>query len=181
LSSQADISRAKSRYRDAQESARRQSAVNLVPRLSVEFYLTNWSRRAAEAHAAQWALAGARPHAEGGWDWNEIFRRHRNDMDALDIVIWGPSDRLCGLSLITANSTAVCVEWVEGDPRLDCPLLGKRALISLEAAGCYAQALGRREIRLKPISDALADLYQRVYGFVLENPPSGTPYYRREV
>lgn len=179
--SQAEFARAKQRYQSAQERARRQAAVNLIEPIGISFYLTNWSHRALHAHAAQWLAVGARPHSEGGWDWDAIYRRYRTDMSAMDIVIWGPGDRLSGLSLVTANSISVSIGWIEGDPRPDCPLVGKRLLITLEAAACYAQALGRREIHLKPLNDTLADLYRTVYGFALEKPRKGAPYYRKEV
>jgi hypothetical protein len=108
------------------------------------------------------------------------FRVHR-DPDRLDIVIWGPNDRLCGLGLGLTSSEAVEVRFIEGDPRPDCPLKGKRILIILECAACYAQARGRKELRIQPINQRLEYLYRQTYGFVLETPRRGARYYRKGV
>lgn len=163
------------------ENARRQAAVNLQGRIVVPFYLSPWSNRGAEAYAEQWAPVTEWPYPEGRWDWPEWFRRYQNDPSAMSIVVWGPDDRLSAIALLTTTGEAVCVRVIEGDPRPDCPLAGKRVLIVLEAAACYVQALGRREIRLEPMNQRLTDLYTNVYRFTLEKPKRGAPYYRKVI
>lgn len=73
------------------------------------------------------------------------------------------------------------LRFLEGDPRQDCPLRGKRILIALETAANYAQGRGKKEIRVQPIDDKLVYLYESVYGFVLESPKNEEPYYRKGV
>jgi len=117
---------------------------------------------------------------ETRFDWREIDRRHR-DPDRLDIAIWSDNDRLSGLGLGLSTGQAIMLRFLEGDPRQDCPLRGKRILIALEATANYAQGRGKREIRLQPINDKLVYLYESVYGFVLESPRNEAPYYRKGV
>jgi hypothetical protein len=113
------------------------------------------------------------------FDWQEVLRRH-NEPDAMPIAIWH-EDRLCALALALTTGQAVVLRFVEGDPRADCPLKGRRFLIALEACANYAQARGKKEIRLQPKNDALVYLYEKVYGFALESPKNETPYYRKGV
>lgn len=178
---QSEFAVAKARYAKAKDGARRQAALNIQGLLHVSFYLTDWSRSANEAYLKQWcAPEVVRSHDEGGWDWPEIFRRYR-DIDSMRAVVWTGEHRLSGLALIRVTGAAVVVEFIEGDPRTDCPLRGRRALIVLEAAFCYAQALPRSEVRLTPANERLAELYRDTYGFSLEQPAKGPLYYRKEV
>jgi len=167
------LAAAKSRYAEAIDGARRQAALNLEAILSVKFHLSGWSSKGREALADQWP----RPN---GWDWPTIFRRH-NDPDRLDTVIWAPDDRLAGLALALTASEYVEIRFMQGDPREDCPLKGRRALIVLECAACYAQARGRPELRVRPINPQLATLYIEKYGFALETPRRGSAYYYKKV
>jgi hypothetical protein len=168
------LARAKTRFEADRFAARRTTIANLTDQVGVEFILSAWGERARHALLGQWKQNG---HI---FDWEEIFRVHR-DPDRLDIVIWGPNDRLCGLGLGLTSSEAVEVRFIEGDPRPDCPLKGKRILIILECAACYAQARGRKELRIQPINQRLEYLYRQTYGFVLETPRRGARYYRKGV
>lgn len=99
----------------------------------------------------------------------------------MEIVIWGPNDRLCGLGLATTNRTSVILQFIEGDPRPDCPLRGKRLPIALEAVACYGQGRGKSEIRLQPINEKLASLYRDVYDFTRETRKGEQAYFRRPI
>ena len=178
MSSSSKLAAAKARFAAAGDKARRQAALNLAPNIGGGFYITPWSHKAAEAYRDQWLTAD--PPSESGWDWEEIFRRYRGEPDRLEMVIWAGA-RLCGLGLATTSNQAVTVRFMEGDPRPDCPFKGKRALICLEAATCYAQERGRTELRLEPLNPRLAELYKDVYGFVLETPYKGSAYYKKGV
>jgi hypothetical protein len=177
--SDADLRRAKERYRQAKFDARRQAFTNLTAAFNATFRLTEWSRSAEEAYERQWIASGATRSTN--FDWPEIFRRYRNEPDALDLVVWGPDDRLSALALATKTGSAISVDGIEGDPRPDCPLKGKRAVIVLEAAACYGQGLGRSELRLVPLNDAVAKHYAEVCGFKAFTPKGGEPYYRRRI
>jgi hypothetical protein len=54
-------------------------------------------------------------------------------------------------------------------------------LIALETVACYAQARGKREVRVRPINEAVASLYRDVYGFELVTQPKMTGYLMRRV
>lgn len=167
------IEREKARFESNRYDARLQATQNL--RLGVEFTLTGWGERAKEAYADQWLN-----HCTPQFDWERIFRIHR-DLDRLDLVIWGPGGRLSGLALGLTTPQAVIMSFIEGDPRPDCPLKGKRVLIGLECGTCYGQVRGRTEIRIQPINKRLEELYRQEYGFVLETPGRGESYYRKDI
>jgi hypothetical protein len=169
------FARAKARFEADRFAARHQATENLRGQLGGEFTIAGWSGRAREAFLDQWSK-------EPGvvFPWDDVFRRH-NDPDRLDVAIWGPNDRLCGLGLGLTTSEAVELRFLEGDPRPDCPLKGRRILMFLECAACYAQARGRRELRIQPINEQLETLYRQTYGFVLETPRGGERYYRRGI
>lgn len=76
---------------------------------------------------------------------------------------------------------AVEVRFLEADPRGNCPLKGKRALIVLDVAARYAQARSKSEIRVRPVNTSLERLYREVYGFTLMNPKGQPAYFRKEV
>lgn len=173
-----ELARAKQRYETDALEAHRTAAANLIPALDVNFYLTGWTRKAQEAYRDQWVLFVRAP--DRSWDWDAIFQRHR-DPDRFEIVIWAPGDRLAGLGIGLTTGRALVFRFFEGDPRPDCPLTGRRILIALEAAACYAQARGKTELRLQPINDRLAALYQDGYGFILEAPKGEQPYLRRTI
>lgn len=133
--------------------------------------ITEWSGRAARA-LEDWPKTV--------FDWPEIFRRH-NDPDRLDMAIWGGQDRLSALALGLTSGQALTLRFLEGDPRQDCPLRGRRIAVALETAANYAQLRGKKEIRVQPINDQLVYLYEKVYGFTLESPRNEAPYYRKGV
>jgi hypothetical protein len=166
------LAEAKARYAEAKDGARRQAALNLEPILGRKFHLSAWSGKSREALADQWP-------APNPWDWNEIFRRH-NDPDRLDAVIWA-GERLAGLALMLTTSQYVEIRFLQGDPRVDCPLKGRRSLIIVECAACYAQARGRPELRVQPVSDRLKTLYIEKYLFELATPRRGGAYYHKRV
>lgn len=173
------IAQAKARYAQASDDARRKAALNLQGHIGVKFYLTAFSHRVIEAYQGQWCELAR--HPDGGWDWVEIHRRFRSDINRLEMAIWGPQDRLCGLGLAIPNSCSITLKFLEGDPRPECPLAGRRALIALEATALYAQGIGRRELRVEPVNDALAAMYRDIYGFRLETLRGSRAYYRREI
>jgi len=168
------LARAKARFENDRHVARAQAVKILQPHLP-EFNLSGWSGRAREAYRDQWL-----GDPKCNWDWEEIFRRH-NDPDRLDIAIWGANERLCGLAVGCTTGQALEIRFLEGDPRPDCPLKGRRILIVLESAATYAQARGRLELRVRPKNERLEDLYRQTYGFVLETRSGGDRYYRKGV
>jgi hypothetical protein len=169
--------RAKERYQQAKDTCRREAAIKVGAFLGVEFYISGWSDRTRHALSDQWLADGV--SAGTGWDWPEVFRRH-NDPDRLDMAVWA-ADRLCGLGLCLTGSQFVEIRFVEGDPRQDCPLKGKRTLIFLECAAGYAQSRGKAELRIQPKNQRLEALYTGLYGFSLETPRRSPAYYRKVV
>ncbi len=171
-----ELERAKARYAEQREAAFRVAAQSLVPYIGVQFHITGWTNKARD-ELRSWEAAGR--HADGRFPWPEIFQRYR-DPDRLDMAIW-VGDRLAALALGTCTGPSVLLRYLEGDPRTDCPLVGRRILIALEAAANYAQARGRRELRVQPVNERLSNLYVQVYGFTLENPHKQDAYYRKGV
>lgn len=169
---------ARARYTPRCEEARLRAAQKISAGLGVDLSLGAWSRRASEAWKEQWA-AGDRRTAEG-WDWDAIHRRYHNELDRLDLAMW-VGDQLCGLALTTISGQAATVRFLEGRPYQDCPLIGYRALIAIEAAQNYAQLNGRREIRVQPASARLEELYRDIFRFELATPKGEEAYYRREI
>jgi hypothetical protein len=165
----------RAKFEADRNAARLQAAITLAPVLKVDFQIAGWSSRTKQAILDQWNRKAGQ-----GWDWDEIFRRHR-DPDRLDIAIWSPQDRLSALALGLTSAESVEIRFLEGDPRQDCPLRGRRALIVLECAACYAQAKGRPELRVRPINERLATLYKQIYGFELATPTRGEAYYFKKV
>ena len=109
---------------------------------------------------------GIQENPDAAFDWHNIFHQHK-DPDRMEIVIWGPNDRLCGLGLATTNRTSVILQFIEGDPRPDCPLRGKRLPIALFQKQWPATAKGEvnPKFALQPINEKLASLYRDVYDF----------------
>lgn len=171
------LERAKARYGQARDASRRQAILNLADELPVDCSLGDWSNRAFSELKHQWQ--GARTHDVGGWDWNEMHRKYR-EVSVIGSALWTADRRLSALAMGRATGESVCLEFVEADPRTDCPLKGWRLPIFIELMACYAQELGKREVRVIPANTALGTLYVR-FGFVLETPRKQTPYYRREV
>lgn len=165
---------AKRRYEQLALNAHRQAGLNLSGVLGVEFHISTWTRKGMEAFGQQW-------EADAEFQWREIFRRHLNEPDRLEIVVWGPEGRLCALALATTGGSFIKLGFLEGDPRPDCPLKGRRALIALEATQCYGQGRGKSELRIQPANDDLATMYVENYGFSLETRKGVDAYYKREI
>lgn len=157
------------------DAARRQAALTLTPHIGVEFHLSGWTNKAREAFATTWGTKGRAVE----WDWPQIFRTY-DDHTRLDLAMW-VGDNLCGLALGILTNQAIVVKFLEGNPRSDCPLLGRRALIALETAQCYAQLRGRTELRVQPTNERLETLYCDIFGFALETPRGAQAYYRKEI
>jgi hypothetical protein len=144
-----EFERTKARYAQAKDDARRQAALNVRAQFGCDFNLGGWSRRTMEAYSATWReMSEHRLAAGGGWDWPDIFSRYRSDFHALDLAMWSSNDHLCGLALMCTTGPAVKLEAVEEYPVEGCSLKRLRAVIAVETAVCYAQALGKSEVRL---------------------------------
>lgn len=146
--------------------------------LGLDLTLTGWGRRASEMWKSQW-LDGDR-RSSSHWNWDVIHARYHNDVDRLDLAMW-VGGRLCGLALTTLTGEAATVRFLEGQPYEDCPLVGYRAVTAIEAAQNYALLNGRREVRVRPVSPRLEELYRAILGFELATPPGEDAYYRREM
>lgn len=166
----AELRRAKTRYLNARMKAYQQ-AEKLHSNIGIKFRVGEWSRSVEDAYSTQWADPR---HPDGNFDWPLIFARHK-DPDRLAIVI-RVDDRICGLGLGTVSGDSVLLRFLEGDHRPDCPLKGMRILIALETAAAYTQALGRKQLRLEPVNQALESLYVDVYGFSVVRPKKGKPH-----
>lgn len=147
--------------------------MKLRPIVGETFTLQEYSGKALEAVKNQWEPNGRNP--DTAWDWKELVRHHRKDPDLLTMAIWCES-RLSGLSLATTSSQGLIIRYLEGDPREDCPLYGKRALIVLEACAGYAQARGKSELRILPLNESLEQFYIDLYGFDVCKPKNAEPY-----
>lgn len=161
-------------YAGLQMEASRVAAQTLRDLYGLDVSILSWTGRAAQALVDQW---GGSP---SGWDWVEIRRRYR-EPKSFCFSIWSPQERLVGLALITMTGAAATLRYVEGDPDAGCLYRGKRALIALEVAANYAQGAGLAELRIQPLNQALATLYQDVYGFALVTPRKEAPYYAKRI
>lgn len=159
------------RYIQRAHQARQATVANMAAHGIASFELTEWSGRTFSTLAEQW------PRSD--FDWPRIRENYR-DPDRLDVAIWS-KDRLSGLFLATLAGESVTLRWVEGDPREDCPLIGKRLLIALDAAVNYTQINGRYELRVEPINDKLINLFETDFGFKAVNPRKGSPYWAKQV
>lgn len=178
MSTSNELHLAKIRFAELQDEARRTAALALKDALGLDFHIGAWGTKARQAFTDQWPTDLRRPEVR--WDWEEIFRRHR-DPDRLEMVIWAAGDRLSAIGLGLCTGQAVNLRFLEGDPRADCPLKKRRSLIALECSHRYAQGRGRKELRVQPVNAALESLYRDVYGFSLEAPRGQAPYWRRGV
>lgn len=172
-----ELARAVERYREDALSACRTTSHALQAAVG-DFYITGWTHKGRQAFREQWLPAQRGRSFK--WEWEEIFRRHR-EPDRLELVVWAPGDRLSALGLVLTTSRAVELRFLEGDQRPDCPLKGHRILIVLEAAARYAQSRGKLEIRVQPINAPLAKVYCDIYRFKEVRPKGEVPYLRREI
>lgn len=166
------------RYLQCAYDAFRKCEAKLLLRAGLRFAITEYSGRSAEAIKEQWDPYGR--GKETAWDWPELVRHYRKDPDTLTMAVWS-LDRLASLGLATTSGSAVHIRYLEGDPKSDCPLIGRRALIALEACAGYAQARGKTELRVHPLNDKLKDLYIDTYGFELATPHKAEPYLFKRV
>ncbi len=165
-------------YRRLQAEALQTCAQELPAAIGVCFAFSYINSAAIEAVNIQWEPAGRDPNT--AWDWQEILRHHQSEPDKMAISVWC-GDRLSALALALTTSQAVELRFLEGDPRGDCPIKGKRALIALDASARYAQGRGKPELRVRPINSGLEKLYKETYGFVLRSPRGEEPYWFRQV
>lgn len=171
--------RAAQRYRTALYNAQQAAISTLADTVSADFNLSGLTNRAVEAWSAQWVNNNRQP-PNGGWDWAEIRNNYRSKIDKFEAAVWS-DQTLSGLSIGCVNHTAVMVDAIEGHPSPSNPLKGQVLLIVLQAATCYAQALGREELWLMEPAGGLIPLYTETYGFSLEKTRQGTPYCRRRI
>jgi hypothetical protein len=136
------------------------------------FELSEWSGRTFSALGEQW------PSTQ--FDWEKVRNAYCREPDRFDAAIWA-GDRLCGLFLATLAGESVTLRFVEGDPRRDCPLMGRRLLIALDAVVNYTQINGRYELRVEPINDKLIKLFETDFGFRAVKPHKGSPYWTKQV
>jgi hypothetical protein len=175
------LTRAKARYAQNREAAYRLTGIELPPHVKVDFRVSGWTGKAAEAYAEQWSpVAERQSNDRPAFDWPNLFHICR-DPDRLDIVVWGPEETLCGLALGTTTGRSLALRFLEGSPDPNCPLRGRRALIALDVAARYAQLRGKPEIRLYEVDSSLESLYRDIYGFEERRPYKEKPYLWKEV
>jgi hypothetical protein len=146
--------------------------------LGLQFDLVEYSGRALEAINSQWEPFGRRP--DSCWDWAEIMRRHKGDVDRLAFAIWENDTSLCGLGLALTTAVAVELRFLEGDPDPKCKLKGHRISIALEVGANYVQGRGRRELRVLPINSRIEGIYSSL-GFERCSPRGEHPYLVKRV
>lgn len=179
MDSSAHLRRTIERREKVKGDAFLQTSHSLSPLIGVKFYLTGWSRKAESAYEKQWRTHPR--HPDGAWDWPALHKAVARDPNRLDIVIWGPDNRLCGLGLGKLTSQSVDLSFVEREPAPDCPLQGRVALIALDVTANFGQGCGRTELRVHPVNSSLCKLYCDTYGFTLVEPRKQEPYCRKGV
>ncbi len=152
-------------------------AARALQALGLDVRISNCSRRTIEAIGSDW---GDQRRPELSWNWEAILHRYK-DLKSLDLAVWTPDDRLVMVAIATVSGAALHLRYVEGDPRADCDFKGKRVLMALEVATRYAQLNGLTELRINPVNDALAALYETVYGFALVTPRGEASYWKRVI
>jgi hypothetical protein len=173
------VAKQRERYIQCAHDAYRACEEKLTPVLSVKFTIHEYSGRALEALKEQWEPNGR--DQETAWDWHGLVKHYRcREPDLLTMAVWA-GDRLSCLALATTSEQAVHIRFVEGDPREDCPLAGTRALIALETCAGYAQARGKRELKVYPLNSDLERLYVDTYGFEVCRPRKAEPYLIKRV
>ena len=172
-----EVQRVRERYRAAAFSALLRTSLTLPPLLGAPFNVAVAGAKASQSFRDQWCERSR--HPDRAFDWLEIWRRHR-DLDTLHLAIWSEEEgRLSGLATCLSKGAAIEIRYLEGDYRGGCPLRGLRAVIAVEAAANYAQAIGKRELRISPVNEAVRDLYQIGLGFEPVMPAREEPYFRR--
>lgn len=167
------LSASKAHYDSLQKLAAKTAAETLRS-YGINLSLLHYSGRVEGAIKAQWL------ERQVGWDWPAIARSNR-EFKSFCLAMWAPNDQLVGLALMTLSKQAVTLKFVEGRPSSDCTFKGKRILIALEVAANYAQGAGVGEIRIHPLNDTLAHLYESVYGFEVVKERKSESYYRKRI
>jgi hypothetical protein len=106
----------------------------------------------------------------GGHPWDQIATNYQVRFPArFEIAVWcGPV--VCGFGVgLPDDSHFLSVRLMEGSPDPRSPLRGAIRYAVVEAAGAYAKALGKTELRLNRPRQALLTLYQQM-GFTLVPP-----------
>lgn len=174
-----ELRRAKERARVALNEAALKTTANLRHFIPEEFGLRVWSRSIEDTFRAQWCSVERHSVCQA-WDWGEIARRNNDPKDYVMALMSG--ERLSALFLVRASAERVKVEYLEGDPRPECPLVGVRVAIALDFAAAYGQRLGCTEIHLHPVNEALEGLYCDGYGFEKVASRKGAqPYLKRNI
>jgi hypothetical protein len=173
------LAQTRAHYDSLKDAACLAASRSLRASLGIDVRIRRVGRSAHEQVRDVWDAAGRHPDA--GWDWEEIFRKHR-EPKCLDMAIWtGNSERLIALAMATMNTEAATLRYCEGNPVEGCDYKGKRVLIALEAVANYALGAGLAEIRIDPVNGALASMYEKVYGFELVKPSKAPTYYRKGI
>lgn len=173
-----ELARAKARAADAWTEAVQQSYKNVSGHIGHDYTFMTWSRSVEEQYINQWGKESR--HLDAGWDWIEIVRRNRGFKDRT-VALYCCGDRLSALSHFRVSKSRVLVGFLEGDPRPDCHIKGRRALLMLDLAATYGQRMGRSELHLQPVNEELAELYRSVYGFYDGKDGHGEPVLKRSL
>ena len=169
-------SAAQARFAELRRQAYASSAEELSQILGVDMTIRDWGIRASHGYKVWQGRSPSTRH----WDWDAIHAGH-TDADRLPLAVYGPGDELwiAGLGLTTAQ--AVVLRFLEGTPDAACPIRSKRALVALDIATRYAQALDKTELRVQPLNLGLGAFYRDRLGFTLVEPDDGEAYFRREL
>ena len=173
-----ELAKAKAYYAQLQDKACLEAA-NSLRDAGLPVRIMRVSRRAIDYVAAHWEPAGRHPEC-AHWDWSEILRTNRTPK-FMDMSFWSMDDRLVALAAGVITKEAAILKYVEGDPRDDCAFRGKRVPMALEAMTNYGQIAGLNEIRVEPVNEALATLYEKVYGFELVTGRKTPSYFRKAI
>lgn len=155
-------------YAQAAADARAATEASLVPRVGA-FQLTDWS---GDCFTHLWRI----PY----FPW-KVVRTMFPHPARFELAIW-VGERLIGLAHCQVKSQdSLLIQAIEGDRDESCPLRGKRALIAIEAANFYAQALGKHILLLHPMNDELATIYVNDHQFKDDRSKDHTNYLWKEV
>jgi hypothetical protein len=172
----AELRKAKDRADAAWSDAMVTSAENMAEYIPETYSIALWSRSVREMYQGQWCQVSR--HPDGGWDWDEVSRLYKTAPKDR-IIALKSQDRLCCLALVCATRERVLLRLLEGDPRGDCHMRGKRATIMLDLVATYGQRLGCGEIHLEPVNEDLRTLYEDVYGFERVITRKGETYMKK--
>lgn len=168
-----DVTNAHRRYK---ERATRENLEDLRERVGRDYRVAPFSMHDYQTMIGQWPKEARRyPH----WEWLTIYWDHSGPRDWCFSIRVG--DRLCVLAAAKMRNSALTGEFLEADPRPDCPLKGARALIGLDLMARYAEYAKAKEFRIVPENATLA----RYYGTLVKLEPfpnaENPSYYRVEL